>query len=105
MKHLFANKEDRDTAIEILENAKYLIEDDNQEFVCWAIEASANTGTWSRVIGKALMDEIRQRLRGVSAVSSWLYRYGGVDHDLITDSNMRAYRMRWIDSMIKELTF
>ena len=37
-----------------------------------------------------------------SWVSTWLYYEAGVPNHLLTSENLREYRLRWIDQLIKE---
>lgn len=103
MKHLF-NNYDRETAIKLLKKAKRLIRDLKDDFVCIAlIEAAQKSDRRCAMkVSIALRNEIDARIHPYGTVSFWL----AVKHDvelLESPQDIRDYRIRWIDSMIKEL--
>ena len=88
--------------IEALRLARPLIEDGREIAVCVALMTVSHANPY-------LIDacwDVRLRIEraiGRGYVSNWLYRQAGVPDHLLTEANMREYRLHWIDSMIAEL--
>jgi hypothetical protein len=103
MKHLFKNDHDRKLAIKLLKKAKKLIRNESETFVCLAISEAASldyANTYKT--SYALREEIERRIEPYGTVTSWLNSIHDDAWDAST-SEIVQYRIRWIDSMIKEL--
>lgn len=101
MKTVVLCSKDKGIAIEILQQAKCRIKNYQDDWVCYAIVNSSSGG---HNIADRLVNLIDDRLDGHALVSCWLAAQPGVKRaDTNCDETMRLYRMRWIDSMIKEV--
>lgn len=104
MKHLFNREADRLVAIKLFKHAKTLIRNRSEDFVCLAV---LEADIWVRDVfenasrvSAILREEIDNRIHPCGTVSAWLHD----KHDVTwTFDSIRDYRIRWIDSMIKEL--
>lgn len=85
-------------AVRLLRGARERIAACREDYVCHALmRAERYTGTG---VGFKLREEISRRLGPHSTVATWLKSRRCKD---VTAQNLREYRLRWIDSMIKEL--
>ena len=96
--------------IEILQEARKLIESGQSVFVCNAIRAAVNTKNQDMPFdiredfarGRVLIDWIHKQIRGHATYDMWLF----CTHD-ISESGFgpryREARLAWIDAMIEEL--
>ena len=124
----FPNKDDRYYLIDVLRCARNLIEKRQADYICNAIRDTTRwKDTWVQFLGEELIKEIRVRLDGCWTVRAWLKKRGYLSHYpqewqdgwYTTESSrwhsaskftefceaIRTYRLLWIDSLIRELTF
>lgn len=106
----FATKAERNKAISLLKEARERIEQRRANWVCSAISDSACSQTqlargyaFGQRIAQRLRREIRVRIEDCGLVDTWLQSKRGIPSHLLTDTNVRQYRLLWIDSMIAEL--
>lgn len=82
-------------------DAKVLIESGIQTYICCALQnVVANDGLLAKNV-------IRQRLgNDYHTLNSWLRDVAGVSWRLTehSDRQMRLYRLRWLDALIKEFS-
>jgi hypothetical protein len=109
--------EKRKIAVEILTAARRRVERRHEAWVCCAINDVSNIEEIKSMnrrypksqlrehVGVLLKEEIQRRLGTCTFVTTWLRQQPGVDCDQVDSyENARLYRMRWIDSMIAELS-
>ncbi len=94
--------DDRIIAIRLLKGARERIELGFDTSVCPAISSSVQN-PHDYEIAARLRNIIKIRLGHLTYVDSWLIQKAGIPTFMLSQRNMRIYRMRWIDSMIAEL--
>lgn len=62
--------------------------------------AASSDASESNLLFRVLLD----RLEGEFDVKSWLLNKAKVPEDQLTDQNVQAYRLRWIDELIREFS-
>lgn len=105
LKEIIKSKPDRLIAIELLERVKAVLAEKRGwlQYVCIHLSSQSHTDKENRLSNK-LRKEIHRRLgKNYGTVTAWLEMEAGVTPYLMTDSQTREYRIRWIDSMIAEL--
>jgi hypothetical protein len=79
-----------------LTRARKLIADGDHDYICWALRyVGADVKLWRR---------IESLLKPNDTVHDWLLFQRNIHAGLLTDENLRAYRLRWIDHMIATRT-
>lgn len=107
-------KADKDMAWHLLLAASRLIRSGREHYICLAVGVEARLQydispgpiRWLVVAG-TLKNEIERRLNGTSCLEGWLYQKHDIlvrSHDTEAVKKVRATRLAWIDSMLKELT-
>lgn len=87
-----------------LELARYRINTEWTRYVCVAL--SNPYSNWSADgIEHQLVNWITNSIGGglYGTVSGWLRDHAGISNEDMTDDNLRAYRLRWIAEMIKQV--
>jgi len=87
----------------LLRRARKLIEKEHEEYICVALQEQHHPKA------RALQEEINKRM-GVRkdvclSLETWLARQGIIPQYTPTpklEAQMRAYRLRWLDALIKE---
>lgn len=110
LKTVLITKEEQKAGLRLLKKARTKIKNKTQDYVCVALTASrrvAGEGGWVNYldtdVATKLRQEIRVRMNFRTFVDQWLEHVKGIPYQQLTSKNMREYRLRWIDSMIKEL--
>jgi len=100
--------DEKKAAIKLLKSAHNKIRDGLNSLVCNAVEDSEESYMDIRV-SQFIRNEISHRLEGYGYVTSWL-RNNHSPAQALHDADhsqfyvlAREYRLRWIDSMIKEI--
>ena len=106
----FATKAERTKAVKLLKNARERIEQHRNDWVCTAISNSAYDLSLSgggfkfaNRIAERLRRNISKSLEGHAYVDHWLAQKKNIPARDLTKDAVRAYRLRWIDSMIAQL--
>lgn len=87
--------------IRVLKEARRLIESGQCEFVCSAVENAAVAQNLPIEVATTITSRVTDSLGGdLNTVQDWLEERG-IPRLKLTPKNMRTYRMRWIDWMIK----
>ena len=77
---------------------------EEQGFVCWAVGEAYIAGKIDLEQITLARSLIEHRIRPHHTVSDWLVVSAGVPDKEITPKAMRAYRKRWLESLIKEFS-
>lgn len=74
------------------------------EFVCIAARVARKNGDISYAQEEQFVDFIRGRLEGHYTVIGWLESKGFCEAEQVRSEVKLAYRMRWVNAMIKEFS-
>ena len=97
--------------IDILKRARWLIENECDSYICFAISSAETDDVESYLYtGRSPYYRITRRIMDLLgddayALEDWLENEVGIPYRQITEKRMRYYRLRWLDHMIstKEL--
>ena len=90
---------------EIIKEAKKYLDDGTRlkgesAFVCFALRDSVKTNAdWKRV--ESIQKLIRKRIHPFGTITKWL-EFNGYDVEKVSACAIQDYRLRWMDSLIKE---
>ena len=87
--------------VRLLKKAKKKIQSGKSSFICFAI---GGVGGECKLDVIKLKAEIRRRLYPYYFLETWLECDVGIKCEELTNKNMREYRLRWIDALIKEFS-
>ena len=77
---------------------------ENQYFLCWAVVAAYRAGKIDPEQAKLAKNLIEHRIHPHRTVGTWLNRCAGIPDKKITPKAMKAYRKRWLASLIEEFS-
>lgn len=75
-----------------------------QGFLCWALEIAYTAGKITEKQYKLAKNLIEHRIHPHFTVSAWLVASAAVPDRELTRKAKRAYRKRWLASLIKEFS-
>ena len=77
---------------------------EKQGFICWAVSEAHKAGKIDPEQVALAKSLIEHRIHPYATVYSWLRSGAGVPDKKITPKAMRAYRERWLASLVKEFS-
>ena len=77
---------------------------EDQFFLCWALNTAYEAGMITESQQDLAKNLIEHRIHPHFAVGIWLHSSVGVPNKELTPKAMKAYRKRWLESLIKEFS-
>ena len=77
---------------------------EKQGFLCWALEIAYAAGKITESQQKLAKNLIEYRIRPHNTVCGWLHSSAGIPNREFTPGAMKAYRKRWLESLVKEFS-
>lgn len=84
--------------------ARRHIDNCEEGFICNALFIAylrRSIDSWAQSTAREI---IRTRMGGEDTLECWLQECANVPTNQLTNENMRAYRLRWLDALIKEFS-
>ena len=75
-----------------------------QGFLCWAVVEAHRAGMITESQQEFAKNLIEHLIHPYTTVCAWLNRSVGVPNKELTSKAMKAYRKRWLESLIKEFS-
>ena len=75
-----------------------------QGFLCWALEIAYEAGKITESQQELAKNLTKHRIHPYSSVGYWLNHSAGIPYREITAKTKRAYRKRWLASLIEEFS-
>lgn len=87
----------------VLEKVRESIRRRDHRYICDAVKWAAYAGSQSEYFAAScLSDRIQRSLGSHNTAEEWLRCVHNVPVKQLTYENMREYRLRWLDTLIKE---
>ena len=77
---------------------------EEQVFLCWAVVEAHAAGMITTEQKELAKNLIEHRMYPYVTVGGWLRSDAGVPNKELTPKAMKAYRKRWLESLIKEFS-
>ena len=77
---------------------------EKQGFLCWAVTAAYEAGKITESQQELAKNLIEHRIHPHHMVCVWLHNSAGIPNREFTPKAMKAYRKRWLASLIKEFS-
>ena len=77
---------------------------EKQGFLCWAVTAAYEAGKIDPEQEKLAKNLIEHRICPHHTVGIWLTASAGIPNRELTPKAMKAYRKRWLASLVKEFS-
>ena len=77
---------------------------EKQGFLCWAVTAAYEAGMITESQQKLAKNLIEHRIHPHHTVGRWVHSSAGVPNKELTPKAMKAYRKRWLESLVKEFS-
>jgi hypothetical protein len=87
----------------VLKQARKRVANREADFICWALEDATYWDDDPDVFfaGERIMEYIQRCLDETYTLESWLVVYAQIPEEHLTQENMRAYRLRFIDHLME----
>lgn len=77
---------------------------EKQGFLCWAVVEAHRADKITESQQELAKNLIKHRIHPHHTVSTWLNRSARIPNKKITSKAMKAYRKRWLESLVKEFS-
>ena len=77
---------------------------EKQGFLCWAVTTAYEAGMITESQQNLAKSLIEHRICPYNTVGTWLHSSAGIPNKELTPKAMKAYRKRWLESLIKEFS-
>lgn len=95
-------KQERKQIASAFRDARELIASDDERYICYALGGVCLEGA------EEALQIVQERLDQPKnfTLTDWLHRVHGIDTSFVDDyeEQMRLYRLRWLDALIKEFS-
>lgn len=93
--------EEKPVAIAILKRVQSLLQDESEEFICYALQHIEDDVETSGEVSvcQILQDAVDESLGACTTLSDWLWR----NKRMNVGADASKHRIKWVDEMIKQL--